>query len=73
MDADLYSSTDAVFRLAEERFVPGTVLLFDEYFNFPQWEQSEHKAYTEFLARSRLVGRYVAYNPLHEQVLVRFV
>ena len=33
--AELYSSTNTVLRELEDRIVPGTVLVFDEYFNYP--------------------------------------
>jgi hypothetical protein len=71
IDADLYSSTVTIFREAEDRFVEGSVLLFDEYFNYPGWEQHEHKAFTEFVERTGHGFEYVGYNALHEQVLVR--
>jgi hypothetical protein len=60
-----------IFREAEDRLVAGSVLLFDEYFNFPGWEQHEHKAFTEFIERTGHDFEYLAYNRLHEQVLVR--
>ena len=50
---------------------PAGVLLFDEYFNFPGCEQHEHKAFTEFIERTGHGFEYLAYNRLHEQVLVR--
>lgn len=71
MDADLYSSSATVFRLAEDRFVTGTVILFDEYLNYPGWQHGEHKAFFEFAERTGHDFDYVAYNPLHEQVIVR--
>ncbi|WP_448621008.1 TylF/MycF/NovP-related O-methyltransferase [Geodermatophilus sp. URMC 65] len=69
--ADLYSSTVTIFREAEDRLVEGSVLLFDEYSNSPGWEQHEHKAFTEFIERTGHGFEYLAYNSLHEQVLVR--
>jgi hypothetical protein len=71
IDADLYSSTVTIFREAEDRLVEGSVLLFDEYFNFPGGEQHEHKAFTEFIERTGHGFEYLAYNSLYEQVLVR--
>lgn len=71
LDADLYSSTVTIFREGEDRFVEGSILLFDEYFNYPGWEQHEHKAFLEFIERTGHDFEYVAYNSLHEQVLVR--
>ncbi|MGY1711436.1 class I SAM-dependent methyltransferase [Geodermatophilus sp. SYSU D00758] len=72
LDADLYSSTATVLREAGDRLVAGSVLLFDEYFNYPGWERHEHRAFTEFVDRTGRGFDYVAYNPLWEQVLVRF-
>ena len=37
----------------------------------PGWEQHEHKAFTEFIERTDHGVEYLAYNSLHEQVLVR--
>lgn len=71
LDADLYSSTKTVFDLAFDRFRPGTVLLFDEYFNYPGWEQHEHKAFVEFLDRYDGGFDYIEYSSVFEQVAVR--
>ncbi|WP_194944091.1 class I SAM-dependent methyltransferase [Aeromicrobium sp. S22] len=71
MDADLYSSTKTIFDLAFDRFAPGTIILFDEYFNFPGWQQHEHKAFTEFLELYEGGAEYIGFNALHEQVAVR--
>jgi hypothetical protein len=71
LDADLYSSTKTVLDCLGDRLVPGTVVLFDEYFNYPGWEAHEHKAFVEFIERTGHGFEYVAYNALHEQVVVR--
>lgn len=52
LDADLYSSTRTVFDHLFDRFVPGTVVVFDEYFGYLGWQQHEHRAFMEFLDRS---------------------
>lgn len=54
MDADLYSSTKTVFDHLGDRFVEGTVIVFDEYFGYHGWQHHEHKAFTEFLADQKL-------------------
>jgi hypothetical protein len=71
IDADLYSSTVTILREAEDRLVEGSVLLFDEYFNYPGWHHHEHKAFTEFIERTGHEFEYVAYTSIFEQVLVR--
>jgi Macrocin-O-methyltransferase (TylF) len=54
LDADLYSSTKTVFDNLGDWFVPGTVVVFDEYFGYFGWQHHEHKAFHEFLSRTGL-------------------
>lgn len=71
VDCDLYSSTVCIFTLAEDRFQEGTVIIFDEYFNYPGWKYGEHLAFTEFLSRTKFSFEYLGYCRNHEQVAVR--
>ncbi len=48
VDADLYSSTSLVLKELESRLIPGTVLIFDEFFD----RHAELKAFEEFLNRT---------------------
>jgi len=68
VDCDLYSSTKIVFDLMGPRLAAGSVIVFDEYFNFPDWKDGEHKAFTEFLDRSGLTCRYIGYHVKGQQV-----
>ncbi len=61
VDCDIYSSTRVVFDLLGPRIVPGSVIVFDEYFNYPGWRQHEYKAFQEFIAASGRRYRYLAY------------
>lgn len=70
LDADLYSSTITVLEHVGPRLQPGSVIVFDEYFNYPGWEQHEHRAWQEFLAKTGIQCRYAAYTCNHEQVAV---
>ncbi len=60
LDADLYSSTTTVFTTLGSWFVPGTVIVFDEYFGYFGWQQHEHRAFEEFLQASGLSFRALA-------------
>lgn len=71
IDCDLYSSTRTVFEALGDRVVPGTVIVFDEYFNFPGWRQGEFRAFTEFAEAHGLSHEYLGYNGFGEQVAVR--
>lgn len=68
VDCDLYSSTVSIFEHLGDRLVPGSLIVFDEYFNYPAWQMHEHKAFREFLARTGRTCSYVAYS--YSQVLV---
>lgn len=71
VDCDLYSSTKTVLDLTGDRLAPDAVLVFDEFFNYPGWQQHEYLAWTEFLARTGRTYEYLAYTGNHEQVVVR--
>ena len=60
LDADLYSSTKTVFDGLGEWFVPGTIVVFDEYFGYHGWQRHEHQAFQEFLARTGLSFRAIS-------------
>jgi Macrocin-O-methyltransferase (TylF) len=70
LDADLYSSTVTVLEHIGPRLTPGSVIAFDEYFNYPGWEQHEHRAWQEFVTSAGIEYEYVAYTCDHEQVAV---
>lgn len=71
IDCDLYSSTCTVLELLRGRLRPGTIIVFDEYLNFPGWEQDEHRAWTEFVQKSGVKFEYIGFVSRHQQVAVR--
>ena len=73
IDCDLYSSTKTIFEFLGDRILPGTVILFDEYFNYPGWREHEYKAFKEFIASNELQYRYLAYNTSETNVGVQII
>jgi predicted O-methyltransferase YrrM len=71
LDADLYSSTKTVLDLIGDRLRPGAVVVFDEFFNFPGWQEHEYLAWSEFVGSSGRSFEYLAYTGSNEQVVVR--
>jgi hypothetical protein len=61
IDCDLYSSTATVLEALAHRIQPGTIILFDEYFNYPGWQNHEHKAFGEFVERHRVRYDYLCW------------
>ena len=73
VDCDLYSSTKTVFELLGDRIVVGTILIFDEYFNYPTWQEHEYKAFQEFVQQKGLSYMYMGYIATHQQVAVKII
>lgn len=69
IDCDIYTSTKTIFTQLADRIVPGTIVLFDEYFNFPNWEAHEFKAFQEFITERQMTYQYLAF--ARQQVAVR--
>ena len=59
VDCDIYESTKIVFDILKDRIVTGTVIVFDEYFNYPGWRLHEFKAFQEFIASTGRKYRYI--------------
>lgn len=71
IDCDIYESTRTVFELMGDRIVSGTVIVFDEYFNYPGWRQHEFKAFQEFIQHSGKSYRYIGYSAEKGHVAVQ--
>lgn len=68
VDCDLYSSTKCILSALKDRIVPGTIILFDEFYNYIGWEHGEYKAFSEFIAVTGKSFSYLGYG--QEQVAV---
>jgi predicted O-methyltransferase YrrM len=71
VDCDLYESTRTVLHHIGPRLRAGTLILFDEYFNYPGWRLHEHRAWTDFCDANGVRYRYVGFTSLDGRVLVR--
>lgn len=71
-DADTYTSTwDFLLHLTPKRLADGAVIVFDEYYNYPGWDQHEVKAFLEWIENNGLTYEYICWNDCHEQVAVQ--
>jgi hypothetical protein len=70
VDCDLYSSTRTVLELLNSRLVSGTIIVFDEYLNYPNWQAHEFKAFQEWCARHGRRYRYCGYTAVNGHVMV---
>ena len=71
IDSDLYSSAVTVLKELKQNIVPGTVIVFDEYLNYPGWQLDEFKAWQEFVKANKIKYEYIGYVSKHQKVAVR--
>jgi predicted O-methyltransferase YrrM len=71
IDCDLYSSTVTVLRELREMIRPGTVIIFDEYINYPGWQLDEFRAWQEYVTRHDRKYEYIGRVSRHQKVAVR--
>jgi hypothetical protein len=66
LDADLYSSTKYVLDKLEGRIVSGTIISFDEIYNYPEYKDHEIKAWLEFCETAKISYEWIT-RTIHEQ------
>lgn len=71
VDCDLYSSTNTALQFLGPFIRPGTIIVFDDFYAYADYEQFEFKALMEFLESSGYSVEYIAYNAMFEGVAVR--
>lgn len=71
VDCDLYSSTKTVLGGLADRIKPGTLVIFDEYFNYPNWQRHEYQAFQEFVRDRQVRYSYLGFSVKNGHVLVR--
>lgn len=71
IDCDLYSSTVTVLNLLKGKIVKGTIIVFDEFYNYPNWEHGEFKALSEFAESNKISFDLIGINRLGSQVAIK--
>jgi hypothetical protein len=61
IDSDLYSSCRYVLESVSDRVVAGTVIAFDEFYNYPGWEQGEYRAFREWEEATGVETEYLGF------------
>jgi|TARA_B110000881_G_scaffold213888_1_gene225485 hypothetical protein len=59
LDMDTYESTSFVLEKIKKKLLPGSIILFDEFYGFPNWEKYEYKALIEKLKKDNF--KYIAF------------
>ncbi|MGB9980283.1 TylF/MycF/NovP-related O-methyltransferase [Methanobacterium sp.] len=73
IDCDLYSSTKTIFDNLHDKIKEGTIIVFDEFFNYPGWKEGEYKAFIEFVNSHNIKYEYIGYCRYDEQVALKIL
>jgi hypothetical protein len=71
MDADTYKPTAFVLNSLVKSLSKGTLIVFDEYFGYPNFRSHEFKAWQEFVKANGIKYRYIGYTEV--QVAVEII
>lgn len=61
MDSDTYKPTAYVLNSLSKNLGAGTIVIFDEYFGYPNFRSHEFKAWKDFVISSKVNYRYIGY------------
>lgn len=53
------------------RLVKGSIVVFDEYYGYPNWRFGEYRAWQEVCAKKRLTYRYIAFSDMQVAVEIQ--
>jgi len=70
IDCDLYLSTKIIFDVLGDRIQAGTIIVFDEFLNYPGWQEHEYKAFMEFCEARRVKYSFIAFNSYRAAVMI---
>jgi hypothetical protein len=73
LDADLYSSTKFVLRVLNDSIEPGCIIQFDEFINYPGFENHEYLAFSEWCSEFSRECLPIAFTDWHEQMAFKVV
>jgi hypothetical protein len=73
IDSDLYEPARVVLEHLQERILPGTIIVFDEYFNYPNWQAHEFRAFAELVERCHIQYEYLAYARFQVAVKIKAI
>lgn len=73
IDCDTFEATQAVLDLIGPHLVPGTVLIFDEYFGYRGWQIGEFKAWSDYTKRTGTQYDYLAFSAHQAALQIRHI
>lgn len=60
IDSDIYQSAKTILDHFEKQIVSGTVMVFDEFFNYPGYKDHEFRAFFEFINKTEMKYEFIS-------------
>ncbi len=70
IDSDLYASAKTVLNHLAPQIRKGTIIVFNEYFNYPNWQQHEFKAFQELCETYAVRYEYMCWGQFEAAVRI---
>jgi hypothetical protein len=61
-DADTYESTLYCLMQLKDKLESGTIIIFDEYLGYPNWQNGEYRAFSEFCETTNKNFKYIGFS-----------
>jgi hypothetical protein len=71
MDIDTYESTYFVLKNIKPYLNNGSIIIFDELYNYIGWEENEYRALTEVFSEKEF--KYVAFSKDGSEVVIEYI
>lgn len=73
IDCDIYSSAKTVLNKLKSRIVYGTIIQFDEFYNYTDFENHEIKAFLEYVKENNVEYKFIGHCPKAQQAAVKII
>ncbi len=70
IDSDLYTSAKTILTNLASRIKPGSIIVFNEYFNYPNWKAHEYRAFQEFCQEYAVEYEYLCWGKFEVAVKI---
>ena len=71
IDCDTYSSTVTILNSLKGKFVSGSIVIFDDYFNTAAWRYGEHKAWIAFVEAEKLNYKHLYVAGMATSIIIK--
>lgn len=73
IDSDIYESVRTALFGLSKNIVPETIIVFDEYSNYPKWVEHEYRAFREFVEEFNVTYEYIGCVPKSYAMAIKIV